>query len=310
MTPEVGRRRGDACRARSRCGPARSESKARCRRPAGIGGRCGRRARTSPIATISATITVFADEAAAVADAEQAPPSDPRPSAISRSSSGPTRSRRRLVREADVRSRRSACRRHVEPVTGGEAIVAAPAAGRFTADALPSVGDRVSAGQVLGRLEPRLDGAATIARRSTPDVAEAQSALEAARAEQARAERLLADRAVPARRVEDARRAVGVAEARLRPPQARLAQRDEVLRSGGGAASGNAFVLRAPIAGRVAEVLAALGASYDEGAPLFRIVRTDRVELQAQRPAERRGARADLSRPGARSARARRSDRR
>ena len=55
--------------------------------------------------------------------------------------------------------------------------------------------------------------------------------------------------------------------------QARLAQRDEVLRSGGGAASGNAFVLRAPIAGRVAEVFAALGASYDEGAPLFRIVR-------------------------------------
>jgi membrane fusion protein, heavy metal efflux system len=44
-------------------------------------------------------------------------------------------------------------------------------------------------------------------------------------------------------------------------------------------------VLRAPIAGVVAEVFAALGASYDEGAPLFRIVRTDRVELQAHVPA-------------------------
>ena len=43
--------------------------------------------------------------------------------------------------------------------------------------------------------------------------------------------------------------------------------------------------LRAPIAGRIVEVLATLGASYDEGAPLFRIVRTDRVELQAQVPA-------------------------
>ena len=41
-----------------------------------------------------------------------------------------------------------------------------------------------------------------------------------------------------------------------------------MLRSGGGAASGNAFVLRAPIAGRIAEVFAALGASYAEGAPL------------------------------------------
>jgi RND family efflux transporter MFP subunit len=66
--------------------------------------------------------------------------------------------------------------------------------------------------------------------------------------------------------------------------RARLAQRDEVLRSGGGAASGNAFVLRAPISGRIAEVFAALGASYTEGAALFRVVRGDRVELQAQVP--------------------------
>jgi multidrug efflux pump subunit AcrA (membrane-fusion protein) len=70
----------------------------------------------------------------------------------------------------------------------------------------------------------------------------------------------------------------------LTAARARLAQRDQVLGSGGSAASGNAFLLRAPIAGRVAEVTAALGASYDEGAALFRIVRTDRVELQAQIP--------------------------
>jgi RND family efflux transporter MFP subunit len=53
----------------------------------------------------------------------------------------------------------------------------------------------------------------------------------------------------------------------------------------GGAASGNSFVLRAPIAGVVAEVFAALGASFDQGTPLFRIVRTDRVELQVHVPA-------------------------
>ena len=116
------------------------------------------------------------------------------------------------------------------------------------------------------------------------DVAEAQAALEAAEVEQARAERLLADRAVPARRVEDARRAVSVADARLHAAEARLAQRDETLLTGGGAAAGNAFALRAPINGRLAEVMATLGASYDEGAPLFRIVRTDRVELEIQVP--------------------------
>jgi RND family efflux transporter MFP subunit len=98
----------------------------------------------------------------------------------------------------------------------------------------------------------------------------------------ARARHLLEERAVPARRVEEAQRAAAVAGARLQAAQARLAQRDQVLGTGGSAASGNAFVLRAPIAGRIAEVYAALGASFDEGAPLFRVVRTDRVELQAQ----------------------------
>jgi RND family efflux transporter MFP subunit len=114
---------------------------------------------------------------------------------------------------------------------------------------------------------------------------EAQAGVEAARAELARAERLLAERAVPGRRVEDAQRALKVAEARLTAAQARLEQRDEALKTGGGAASGNSFVLRAPIAGVVADVYAALGASFDEGQPLFRIVRTDRVELQAHVPA-------------------------
>ena len=64
----------------------------------------------------------------------------------------------------------------------------------------------VRAGQVLGRLEPRLvggDDRATLAA----DVAQAQVGVDGARAELTRAERLLAERAVPARRVEDARRA-------------------------------------------------------------------------------------------------------
>jgi membrane fusion protein, heavy metal efflux system len=172
----------------------------------------------------------------------------------------------------------------IEPLAGGEAVVAAPAAGRFTAQALVAIGTTVRAGQVLGRLEPRLSGSedrATLAG----EVAQAQVAVDGARAELTRAERLLADRAVPARRVEDARRALATADARLHAAQVRLQQRDETLRSGGGAASGNAFLLRAPIAGRVADVSATLGASYEEGAPLFRIVRTDRVELRAQIPA-------------------------
>jgi cobalt-zinc-cadmium efflux system membrane fusion protein len=229
-------------------------------------------------------ITVFPDEAAAMNDASQHAGEDPTSIAYLKEQQWTNGFATAVIQEADVRRalRVSAV---VEPVTGGEAIVAAPAGGRFVSDTLPAIGTRVSAGQEIGRLQPRLGESGSDRASLVATVAEMEAAADAARAELMRAERLLVDRAVPARRVEDARRALGVADARLTAAQARLAQRDEALRTGGGGAAGNSFVLRAPIAGVVAEVFAALGASFDEGAPLFRIVRTDRVELQAHVPA-------------------------
>lgn len=227
--------------------------------------------------------TIFVDERSAVADATKQPEGDATTISYLKEQQWTNPFWTVMVREGEVRSsvRVPAV---IAPLTGGEAIVSAPAGGRYASPSMPSIGDRVAAGQILGRLEPRLaqggDDRATLAAT----VAEARASLDAARADQSRAERLLAERAVPARRVEDARRATAIAEARLTAADARLAQRDEVLRSGGGAASGNAFALRAPIAGRIVEVHAAAGASFDEGAPLFRIIRTDRVELQAQLP--------------------------
>jgi RND family efflux transporter MFP subunit len=228
------------------------------------------------------TTTVFADQSSAMADAASTP-DDAAAISYLKEAQWTTGFATAVVRDEELRA---AIRvpASIEPLTGGEAIVSAPASGRFMAQGLPSVGDRVAAGQALGRLEPRLGSSGTDRATLTASAAEAQIALDAARADLIRAERLLAERAVPGRRVEEARRAVAVAESRLRAAEAQLTQRDEVLRSGGGTASGNAFTLRAPIAGRVAEVFAALGAAYDEGTPLFRIVRTDRVELQAQIP--------------------------
>ena len=229
------------------------------------------------------TTTVFADTSSAIADAEKQPGADPAAIAYLKEQQWTNEFSTSQVRVADMRTAVRVPAR-IQPVTGGEAVVAAPAAGRFAADMLVSIGAAVRAGQILGRLEPRLTAGNDRATLSA-DVSEAEAAVSAARAEQARAERLLAERAVPARRVEDAQRAAAVADARLRAAQARLNQRDETLRSGGGAAAGDAFVLRAPIAGRVAAVSATLGASYDEGAPLFRIVKTDELELQALVPA-------------------------
>jgi len=228
--------------------------------------------------------TVFADEKEAVADAEKRPPDDPAAIAYLKEQQWTNEFGTAPVAEAELRSS-VRVPASVHPVTGGEAIVEAPAAGRFAADSLVSIGATVRAGEPLGRLEPRLSAGGDDRATLAAEVARAETGLEAARAEQARAERLLAEQAVPARRVEDARRAVTVAEAQLRAAQARLAQRDQTLGTGGGAAAGNAFVLRAPLTGRVTEVWATLGASYGEGDHLFRIVRTDEVELQALVPA-------------------------
>jgi len=227
--------------------------------------------------------TVFADQAAAVADAERHGEDDPSAIGYLKEQQWTNPFATTLVRETDVRGsiRVPAV---IQPVTGGEAIVSAPVAGRFAADTLLSIGAAVGEGQALGRIEPRL---ATGVDRGTltAEVAEAQAAADAARAEQTRAERLVADRAVPARRLEEARRTVTVADARLQAAEARLAQRDQTLGTGGGAAAGNAYILRAPIAGRVVDVMATRGASYEEGAPLFKVVKTDEVELQALVPA-------------------------
>lgn len=228
-------------------------------------------------------VTVFPDQASAVRDAEARAQDDPTAIAYLKEPQWTNGFATAIVEDADVR-RAIRVPGAIEPLTGGEAVVSAPADGRFTSSRLPAVGTRVRAAQELGRLEPRAseqgDRATLVAA-----LAESEVALEAARAELTRSERLLAERAVPGRRVEEARRAVTVAEARLAAAQARMAQRDQALRTGGGDAGGNTFVVRAPIAGVVADVHVALGASYEEGAPLFRIVRTDRVELQAHVPA-------------------------
>ena len=230
------------------------------------------------------TATVFAEQDAAVADAEARPAADASAISYLKEPQWTNGFGVAVVQETELRQgiRVPAV---IEPLTGGEAVVAAPASGRFMAARLPAVGDTIAVGEVLGRIQPRLAEGGSDRATLAAGVAEAQASLDAARADLTRAERLLADRAVPARRVEEAQRALTIADARLTAAQARLAQRDESLTSGGGDAAGNSFVLRAPIGGRVAEVHAALGASYDEGAPLFRIVRTDRVELQAHIPA-------------------------
>ena len=147
---------------------------------------------------------MFATDAEAVADAEKRSERDASAIAYLKEQQWTNPFATIRVQQGDVRTS-VRVPASIEPLTGGEAIVSAPADGRYSSDALPSVGDRVTAGQPLGRLEPRLaeggDDRATLAAAVT----EAQASVEAARADLVRAERLLAERAVAG--VEDARRA-------------------------------------------------------------------------------------------------------
>jgi RND family efflux transporter MFP subunit len=228
--------------------------------------------------------TVFAELEAAVVEAESRPSGDASAVTYLKEPQWTNGFGTAIVAEQELR-RGIRAPAVIEPLTGGEAIVSAPASGRYITASLPSIGDRVGSGAVLGRIQPRLAEGGADRASLVAAVAEAEASLEEARDELARSQRLVSERALPARRAEEAQRAVRVAAARLEAAEARLTQRDEALRTGGGEASGNAFVLRAPIAGRVVEVNAALGAAYEEGASLFRIVRTDEVELQVYVPA-------------------------
>ena len=230
------------------------------------------------------TETVFGTQEAAAADAEARPGEDGSAITYLKEPQWSQGFGTVVVQAAELR-RGIRVPAVIEPLTGGEAIVSAPADGRFMAARLPAVGEQVAAGAVLGRLQPRFADSSGDRVTLVAAVTEAHASLDAARVELARAERLVAERALPARRVEEAQRALTIGESRVAAAEARLAQRDETLRAGGGEGGGNSFVLRAPIAGRAVEVHAVPGASYGEGAALFRIVRTDEVELQAHVPA-------------------------
>ena len=103
------------------------------------------------------TVTVFPDEASAKAEAEKRPADDPAAIAYLKEQQWTNEFATAPVREAELRTS-IRVPASIEPLSGGEAVVAAPASGRFTADSLVAIGTTVRSGQPLGRLEPRLSG--------------------------------------------------------------------------------------------------------------------------------------------------------
>lgn len=163
----------------------------------------------------------------------------------------------------------------------GEAVVGAPTAGHLLAsDAFPRIGTRVSTGQPLATILPKVAG-------DQVDVASLELAVERARSEHQFAERehtrlkqLVNQRAASPRDLNEAENAERVANAELVAAIERLARYRRTLGSEA-AAEDTGIRVRAPIAGTLAEILVTAGSYVAEGDEMFHIVDTDRLWLEA-----------------------------
>jgi RND family efflux transporter MFP subunit len=139
-------------------------------------------------------------------------------------------------------------------------------------------GERVTAGQVLARLDDSALTDALLAARS--GVTAARNGLRVAEANEGRARTLAAEGAFSAAQAEQAEAGLAAAKALLADAQARLSQAELM--------AGKTRV-RAPFAGVVSEQQVSAGDVVAPGAPLFTVIDPSRLELEAAVPAARVG---------------------
>jgi RND family efflux transporter MFP subunit len=171
----------------------------------------------------------------------------------------------------------------VQPRVGGSAEVRAPAAGRISGGSGRAVGTPVARGATLVELLVRNDrlGEAPVLKL---ELAQAETALRLAQEDLARIERLASAGAVPQRRLAEAKAAHETAASRVKIAQEQL-QHLELSRTGQGSGDpGERVIVRAPIAGVIAEVNATPGATVEEAELLYRIVALDRVHVVGDVP--------------------------
>jgi RND family efflux transporter MFP subunit len=154
----------------------------------------------------------------------------------------------------------------IVPPDGSLVRVSAPVQGLAEARSnsnAPSVGDRVRQGQVLAVLSPTSqDGG----------FAQTRGRVERLRREVDRAETLFEAGAIPAKRVEEARHDLEIAEA-------------EWLAMGGGTDGAYELTLRAPISGVIAERMFVAGGRVEAGESLYTVVDPSSAWVRVQVPA-------------------------
>jgi cobalt-zinc-cadmium efflux system membrane fusion protein len=167
----------------------------------------------------------------------------------------------------------------VEARAGGSAEVDAPYAGRLRIDRLPTLGAPVTEGQILGYVVlPAPNPADFIGPKLARS--EAETALEIATRDFERARRLVEGGAAPARRLEEAQAALGLARARHEAANERVREL-ESSRQSEGEATVRSFAIKAPLSGRIERILCTSGTAVQAGDVLFQIADLDRVLIAA-----------------------------
>lgn len=233
-------------------------------------------------------VTVYPDVAQAIA---AAPPEEANPDEISflKEQQWKIPFGTQLVQQASLEEGIS-LQGSVKPAGGREVAIAAPSPGRIVVGRgrLPQLGDKVGKGEDLAILTP-VEASGRDRAGLNQAVTEADATLRQAKLDLSRAERLFAAQAVPAKRVEEARTSVTIAEASLAAARRQLAAKLASL-DGGTDVTGESYRLKAPIAGTIVEVKLVPGSFVEAGAPLYRIVDLDSVWVEA------RAAEVDLNR--------------
>lgn len=174
----------------------------------------------------------------------------------------------------------------VRPRSGGEVEISAPITGRLESTSpIPVVGSAVTEGQTLAVLSPPAPAPAPADLPALEfEIAEAKVELEHTRRDRQRVERLLEVGAIPAKRVDEARDAEDVAEARLQAAEKRLELYKATRETGGALLNQSQFTLRSPLSGIISEVNVIPGSNATQGDRLFRVVALDRVYVVANVP--------------------------
>ncbi|MGC1952953.1 MAG: efflux RND transporter periplasmic adaptor subunit [Gammaproteobacteria bacterium] len=164
--------------------------------------------------------------------------------------------------------------------SNGEALVSAATAGHLLAgETFPRIGGRLSRGDALATIVPRVAGEVDVASLEL-EVQRARSELQLAVRERKRLTGLVAQQAAPKKRLNEAESVERIARAELAAATQRLDQYQRTLGSEDPIKT-TGVIVRAPIEGMLAEIRVAPGSYVEEGQPMFHIVKTDRLWLEA-----------------------------